>query len=46
MKVSELLNTNRLTLDIDKTVCVNFSTSNIPESDILIKLNKVKVTLG
>ena len=38
-KVSELLNTNRLTLNIDKTVCVNFSTHPIPEKDTFIKLN-------
>ena len=42
-KVSEWLNTNRLTLNTGKAVCVNFSTSNIPESDTFIKLNNVNL---
>ena len=35
-KVSEWLNIYRLTLNIDKTVCVNFYSRTIPESDTSI----------
>ena len=43
-EVSEWQNTNRLTLNIDKTGCVNFSSRTHPESDAFIKLNNANLS--
>ena len=43
-KVSEWLITNRLTLNNEKTVCVNFSTRIIPECSTFIKLYSVSLS--
>ena len=40
-KISAWLSTNRLILNINRTVCANFSTRIFPECNSFIKLNNV-----